>query len=202
MASPRNRDPGQVVYPIPEPDCLVVPAPAPSPEVLAYMASAGANIKPPSLAKIVSGGQAGVDRGALDGALAAGFPAGGWCPEGREAEDGPIPSHYPLIELPNAGYRERTRKNVVDSDGTLVIYFGELSGGTAATVKHCEQLQKPVVVVNGDTLNAADAAGQAAAFIAAHSIAVLNVAGPRESKHAGARDFSRSVVSILIASRQ
>ena len=102
-----------------------------------------------TLARIVSGGQTGVDRGALDAALAAGFPCGGWCPEGRMAEDGTIPSHYPLTELPGAQYKQRTKRNVMDSDATLVIYFGELSGGTERTVRYCEQLRKPVLVVDG-----------------------------------------------------
>lgn len=79
-----------------------------------------------TLARIVSGGQTGVDRGALDAALAAGFPCGGWCPEGRMAEDGAIPPHYPLTELPGADYKQRTKRNVMDSDGTLVIYSGNV----------------------------------------------------------------------------
>ena len=82
---------------------------------------------------IVSGGQTGVDRAALDAALAMGVEAGGWCPEGRTAEDGIIPDRYPVIGLPGAGYPERTRQNVIDSDGTLIIYFGFPAGGTELT---------------------------------------------------------------------
>jgi len=73
------------------------------------------------LSWVVSGGQTGVDRGALDAALDLGFPCGGWCPEGRQAEEGVIPARYPLNELIGGGYEERTQKNVEDSDGTLVI---------------------------------------------------------------------------------
>jgi len=85
-----------------------------------------------TLARIVSGGQTGVGRGALDAALAATFPCGGWCPEGRMAEDGAISPHCLLTELPGAEYKQRTKRNVMDSDGTLVIYFGELSGGAGS----------------------------------------------------------------------
>ncbi len=152
-----------------------------------------------TLARIVSGGQTGIDRGALDAALAAGFPCGGWCPEGRMAEDGAIPSHYPLAELPGAGYKERTKRNVTDSDGTLVIHFGELSGGTERTVRYCEQLRKPVLVVDGDTLSPEVIAAKASKFVMTNEIASLNVAGPRESSHDGAAEYSRHVVTRLIA---
>jgi len=83
--------------------------------------------------RVVSGGQTGVDRGALDAALERGVPCGGWCPAGRLAEDGVIPARYPVTELRGAGYDERTRKNVEDSDGTLIVTFGRATGGTART---------------------------------------------------------------------
>src|SRR5579862_7217711 len=81
------------------------------------------------LRKIVTGGQTGVDRGALDAALASQFPCGGWCPADRSAEDGVIPATYPLTPLPGGGLRERTRQNVIDSDGTLIVCDGTLTGG-------------------------------------------------------------------------
>jgi len=90
-----------------------------------------------SLTRIVSGGQTGVDRGALDAALEAGFPCGGWAPAGRIAEDGPIAARYPVVELAGAGYEERTLKNVLDSDGTAILYFKELEGGTRQTMVNC-----------------------------------------------------------------
>ena len=152
-----------------------------------------------TLARIVSGGQTGIDRGALDAALAATFRCGGWCPEGRMAEDGAIPPHYPLTELPGAEYKQRTKRNVMDSDGTLVIYFGELSGGTEMTVRYCEQLRKPVLVVDGDTLAPDEIAAKASKFVMTNEIATLNVAGPRESSHNGAAQYSRLVVTRLIA---
>jgi Circularly permutated YpsA SLOG family len=76
-----------------------------------------------TLSKIVSGGQAGIDRGTLDAVLAAGFPCGGWCPAECRAEDGPIPQRYPLMPLSGAGYGQRTRQNVIDSDGTAILFM-------------------------------------------------------------------------------
>jgi hypothetical protein len=98
--------------------------------------------------KIVSGGQTGVDRGALDAALAVGFACGGWCPGDRAAEDGVIPEKYRLMPLPNGGYRERTRLNVVDSDGTAILYYEALSGGTRLTRNLCALLKRPYILIN------------------------------------------------------
>jgi hypothetical protein len=84
--------------------------------------------------KILSGGQTGVDRGALNAALEQGAPCGGWCPEGRLAEDGMIPDRYPVQELKAGGYRQRTLQNILDGDGTLIIYFGRPSGGVEETL--------------------------------------------------------------------
>ena len=132
--------------------------------------------------KIVSGGQTGVDRAALDVGLALGLPVGGWCPRGRRAEDGVIPDRYPLTETPEADYDTRTRRNVEDSDGTLILNLGTLDGGTALTVKLARQMGKPCLMV------ALEDGIEPTAFqewLDAHPIAVLNVAGPRESKRPG-----------------
>jgi hypothetical protein len=150
------------------------------------------------LAKIISGGQTGVDRGALDAALEAQFPCGGWCPEARRAEDGTIPEQYPVTVLPDAGYRQRTKRNVMDSDGTLIIYFSELAGGTRETLRFCERLGKPALTVDGTQTSIDLAAGAAADFIAHHRITVLNVAGPRESTHNGAGEYAKLVVRRIV----
>src|SRR5262245_54833883 len=92
--------------------------------------------------KIISGGQSGVDRAALDVALELGIPCGGWCPKGRRAEDGPLPDRYPLDETQTSFYPERTRRNVRDSDGTLILADGAAKGGTALTIELAEQMQK------------------------------------------------------------
>ena len=100
------------------------------------------------LLKVISGGQTGVDRGALDAALALQVECGGWCPEGRLAEDGTIPKRYPVMELANAGYAERTARNVADSDGTLIISNGVPLGGTGETVDRCIEMRKPHLIID------------------------------------------------------
>lgn len=150
------------------------------------------------LNKIISGGQTGVDRGALDAALALGFPCGGACPKGRRAEDGPIPARYPLTELASDDYRVRTRQNVLDSDATLVIFFGELSGGTLATVRIAQQEQKPVLTIDGAAKAADLAAVEVVKFIEQHNAATLNVAGPRESAGAGAAACAKELVAEFV----
>jgi hypothetical protein len=132
--------------------------------------------------KVVSGGQTGVDRAGLDAAREAGIPIGGYCPKGRLAEDGTVPDCYPMIELASERYATRTEKNVVESDGTLVLNMGELSDGTRATVDFARKHGKPFLVVQLDQMPGwQDALG----WIEEHGCAVLNVAGPRESKHPG-----------------
>ena len=134
------------------------------------------------LDKILSGGQTGVDRAALDVGLALGLAVGGWCPKGRRAEDGRIPARYPLVETPERNYQTRTRRNIEDSDGTLILNLGALDGGTALTVAHARQIGKPCLVV------ALEEGIEPAAFrdwLETNSITVLNVAGPRESKRPG-----------------
>jgi hypothetical protein len=150
------------------------------------------------LKKIVSGGQTGVDRGALDAALEVSFPCGGWCPKGRKAKDGVIPAHYPLSEMPGPTYRARTRRNVAHSDGTLILFFGELSGGTLETLRIAEEVGKPVLTSDCAAKPVADAAVEVAAFIRLHAIATLNVAGPRESTHAGGGAYARDLISTVL----
>ncbi|HOW77406.1 MAG TPA: putative molybdenum carrier protein [Candidatus Competibacteraceae bacterium] len=101
--------------------------------------------------KIVSGGQTGVDRAALNVGLALGWPVGGWCPKGRRAEDGRIPDRYPLSETPERNYQTRTGRNIEDSDGTLILNLGTLEGGTALTASHACQIGKPCLIVTLET---------------------------------------------------
>lgn len=152
-----------------------------------------------TLRKIVSGGQTGVDRGALDAALGAGFPCGGWVPAGRIAEDGPIAARYPVSELPGSGYEERTIRNVQDSDGTAILYFGALEGGTRLTMDYCVGHDKPCELLNAERLSPREAAREIAAFIERNGITVLNVAGPRASKWPGAHAYSRDTVRQLLS---
>lgn len=153
----------------------------------------------PWLKKIVSGGQTGVDRGALDAALSSGFACGGWCPAGRLSESGPIPDRYPLKELAGSGYRERTERNVRDSDGTLIVHFGALNGGTQLTLSLARQLRKPVLSLDMSATCMMRAELHLASFIDCYDIGTLNVAGPRESKVPGAQLTTKRLISSLFA---
>lgn len=151
-----------------------------------------------TLAKIVTGGQTGVDRGALDAALEAGFPCGGWCPEGRIAEHGVIPERYPLAEMAGGGYEERTLANVADSDGTAIFYFGELEGGTRLTLDYCVERGKPYELIDAAVVEPREAALKLAAFVGRNRIAVLNIAGPRASKVPQAQSYAYSTIKRLL----
>jgi hypothetical protein len=152
------------------------------------------------LTKIVSGGQTGVDRGALDAAIAAGLAHGGWCPRGRRAEDGVIPKLYHLHEAPSVRYAVRTAWNVRDSDGTLVLASGTLTDGTKLTAELTRQHGKPCIIVN---LDGVTDAGAVVEWIWANSIGALNVAGPRESEAPGiAEKARRFVVGVIDCDRR
>jgi hypothetical protein len=150
------------------------------------------------LMKIVSGGQTGVDRAALDAGLASGVPVGGWCPAGRRAEDGKIPECYPLLELDSPDYIARTEQNVVDSDATLVLNRGELADGTALTVQLARKHRKPFLVVQLEE-NADPAA--VSEWIRKRGVKVLNIAGPRESKCPGIHESALLFVRKLLQER-
>jgi len=134
---------------------------------------------------IVSGGQTGADRGALDFAIEHGYTHGGWAPHGREAEDGKIPWKYQLVELDHGGYRQRTGRNVEDSDGTLIINRGDLDGGSLATQVFALRLKKPCLVVQVDLDITSNETASLLEWVRQHKIRTLNVAGPRESKRPG-----------------
>jgi len=146
---------------------------------------------------VISGGQTGVDRGALDAALALGVPCGGWCPAGRAAEDGVIPARYPATELPDAGYDERTHKNVEDSDGTLIITFGGASGGTARTIQICRKLGRPHLIMDAESITFEEALRQVVRFVREEDIRRLNVAGPRASGEPRGYEYASSLVRDL-----
>ncbi len=149
---------------------------------------------------VVSGGQTGADRGALDAAIESGTPAGGWCPKGRIAEDGRIPEKYPLWELPGGNYRERTQKNVVDSDGTVIVYFGTLSGGTELTLRICILEKKPYVLIDAEVFAIKEAAKKIRNFADHYSIHILNVAGPRASKVPDAYGYTKKLLLCFLES--
>ena len=145
--------------------------------------------------KVVSGGQTGVDRAALDVALELGLPCGGWCPRGRRAEDGLLAARYPLTETPWSGYPQRTAWNVRDSDGTLVLTSGRPDRGTALTVELAARQRRPCLVVD---LGAPDVEA-VRAWARDNGVGTLNVAGPRESSapgvYARAAEFLRRLLA-------
>jgi hypothetical protein len=159
---------------------------------------------PATLRKLVTGGQTGVDRGALDAALAIGFPCGGWCPTGRRAEDGPLPRRYPLRELPDGTYADRTEQNVRDSDATLILAPARLTGGTRLTLDCCKRHARPHLVAQlppvfdpGDSAFR-DALAAGISFLHAVRCRTLNVAGPRASEWPDAYDSARGYLMGLL----
>jgi hypothetical protein len=164
------------------------------------------------LIRIVSGGQTGVDRGALDAALDLGIECGGWCPAGRLAEDGMIPERYPVIELTDGGYAERTAQNVADSNGTLVISNGEPIGGTCDTVERCVEMQKPYLIIDCKLVPINQAIDLALGFVSQLSsranvrdltsvrgmTIVLNVAGPRASQWPEGHALTYQIMSAIL----
>ena len=149
------------------------------------------------LLKISSGGQTGADRAALDSGLENGFPIGGSCPIGRMAEDGPISDVYCLVEI-GGGYRQRTKKNVDDSDGTAIFYHSILQGGTEQTVVFCIKQGKPYKLIDIELVEVNLAARSLFDFINTNKIHVLNVAGPRLSGCPQIYDYVKKVVGLVI----
>ncbi len=132
--------------------------------------------------KIISGGQTGADQAALDAAIKLGFPHGGWAPKGRKTEAGPLPEKYNLQEMPTGSYPERTEQNVIDSDGTVIISHGKLTGGSKLTDKLAEKHLRPCLHVDLNKTAAFIAVSIISSWIDLHKIEILNVAGSRASK--------------------
>jgi Circularly permutated YpsA SLOG family len=149
--------------------------------------------------KIISGGQTGIDRAALDAALAHRINCGGWCPAGRLDEFGKIPDRYPVEELQGGSFTERTLQNVKDSDGTVVIYRGELYGGTGQTIRFCVDLKRPHQLIDASKLSADAAAKLITDFVRKNNISVLNVAGPRESEWPEGYAYASRALDIFLA---
>ncbi len=149
--------------------------------------------------EIWSGGQTGVDRAGWDAARAVGIPINGWVPRGRLAEDGQVPAGYgKLMQTTTADYLERTTANVRDSDATLILFRGELTGGTAFTHDEAIRLGKPVLAVDLASHDPDVLVGQIREWLAALEAQRLNVAGPRESKCPGIHDEAAGVLRIVL----
>lgn len=153
-----------------------------------------------SLEKIVSGGQSGADRAALDWAIANGFEHGGWCPRGRRAEDGEIDRRYRLHETPSDDYLTRTGWNVRDSDATVIFSTAAgLAGGSDATRRSALELGRPCLHLS--RANGGDPAAELREFVGGHAVRVLNVAGPRASEEPEVGAFVESVLSSALGRR-
>jgi len=146
--------------------------------------------------KIISGGQTGVDRAGLEVAIALGIEHGGWCPRGRLAEDGSIPSRYELVENDSTDYTVRTRQNVVDSDATLILFEQRLSGGTMLTRRIASELGKPFLCIRIHQ----DVEVEIASWLIETKPASLNVAGPRESSSPGIESRAMEMLMRVFAS--
>jgi hypothetical protein len=144
--------------------------------------------------KIVSGGQTGADRAALDWARGQGIEQGGWCPRGRRALDGTLPPLYPLRETPSPAWRQRTEWNVRDSDATLIFNLGRLAGGTLKTRAFAETLGKPCRVFQLNQAPLDGIASEVVAWLGQGGFATLNIAGPREEQRPG---IYRGVIAVL-----
>ena len=147
------------------------------------------------LQKIVSGGQTGADRAALDVAMDIGLDMGGWVPHGRRSEDGRVPTRYSgLIETETDAYERRTALNVRDSDATLIFSFGKPTGGSALTLELARSSGKPHLIIDLEALPIEAAADEVRSWLARAGVRVLNVAGPRAS---GAPRITAAVTDVL-----
>ncbi len=157
-----------------------------------------ADFKAYTIKKIVSGGQTGVDRAALDVAMEMNIPVGGWCPKGRKAEDGPIDVKYSLRETKSSDYEIRTMFNVRDSHGTLILTKGNPSRGTALTIQRAKGLDKNYMVIDLDKSHDLESVK---VWLFDNYIDVLNVAGPRASNFPDIYDQARAFLESLLDSR-
>ena len=150
------------------------------------------------LKKIISGGQTGADLAALDVAIKFGFEHGGWIPQGRLTEAGPLPLRYRLKETQSASYPERTRRNIMDSDATLIVARGELTGGTLLTRKIAVDAARPLCLIDLSSIEDFEGAMVVHGFLFDHRIEVLNVAGPRASHDPGIYDDVKIILEAML----
>jgi hypothetical protein len=151
--------------------------------------------------KIISGGQTGADQAALDVAIEIGIPHGGWIPKARKTEKGPLPKKYQLQEMPTDSYPARTEQNVKDSEGTLIVSHGEMTGGSDFTREMAKKHNKPWMHVDANELTVEAAVQFVRAWISGNEIKVLNVAGPRASKDPQIYSTTKKILrSVLSAS--
>jgi hypothetical protein len=150
-----------------------------------------------NIKKIISGGQTGADRAALDFAIDNDIPHGGWVPKGRLAEDGFISNRYDVIEIDSPDYNVRTEKNIVDSDGTLILSHGELTGGSALTKSLARKHKRPCLHIDLNDVAEFEAAVEIMNWITQHGVETLNVAGSRASKDPGIYNTTLNILETV-----
>lgn len=148
--------------------------------------------------KIISGGQTGADIAGIDAAIKCGFPYGGWLPQGRKTEKGPLPDKYQMQEMTGGGYPKRTEQNVIDSDGTVIFTHKTLAGGSRLTGDLAESWGKPWLHINLSRLTNKEAYKSLSTWVEKNNIEVLNVAGARASKDADVYDKVFLIIEMLL----
>jgi hypothetical protein len=151
-----------------------------------------------TITKIISGGQTDADQAALDVAIEKGIPHGGWIPRGRLTESGMLPEKYQLKEMETASYPLRTEQNVIDSDGTLIVSHGELTGGSACTREMAEKHGKLWIHIDADVNPMKEAINLIWSWIDENQVEVLNVAGARASKDTKIYPRARAILEALL----
>lgn len=149
------------------------------------------------LTKIISGGQTGADQAALDFAIENDISHGGWIPKGRMTEEGPLPDRYHLQEMPTKSYPKRTEKNILDSDGTLIVSHGTVTGGTALTRKLAKKHTKLWLQIDPNKSSLIESSDYLQNWIPENNIQVMNVAGARASKDTKIYDAVKSLLTSL-----
>lgn len=150
------------------------------------------------ISKIISGGQTGVDQAALDVAIELGIPHGGWIPKGRKTENGALPDKYRLKEMPTSSYAKRTEQNIIDSEGTLIISLGPLTGGSELTRKTAILHDRPCIHIDLGTLNTLQAIKTVRSWIVHHGIEILNIAGPRAGENPEIYDMAVKTLKAVL----
>ena len=149
------------------------------------------------IAKIISGGQTGADRAALDFAIKNSIPHGGWIPKGRLTEEGPLSDHYQLREMETRNYSKRTEQNVIDSDGTLILSHGTLTGRSTFKRQFANKHQRPWLHIDFNKVSMQESAKQIKNWVDGNEIKTLNIAGPRASKDS--RIYRKTLEVLKIA---
>lgn len=147
--------------------------------------------------KIISGGQTGADQGALDAAIKLDIPHGGWIPKGRLTEDGELPQKYKLKEMSTASYPKRTEQNVKDSDGTLILTHGKLTGGSKLTKEFAVKNGKAFLHIDLNHTIPFNASREIINWIREHDIRILNVAGTRASENPRIHDAAMDIIEAV-----